>query len=205
MTSIKALKHNNSLLTAFRMTSTLSARWIKPSRQNKCDVRKGKKQDLKVTLQVRKTFTDRFIEVRGQASEPTASGVKSMDSSWQKHLWNQKEDGNRTGSHHFDELRHGHLKLNYDRVRHILHGSDVLVITGEDDGEQPVLGLGAGNPWIWTKDTWVQSWLTNGIRITLIQQMLEHNKPSWGNDEVSNIEDLLSSKCIVFHFELIQL
>lgn len=117
--------------------------------------------------------TDRFIHVWGQRSsvEPLklkTAGVKCTDSSC-GYRWlietsgimesvktipqRQSEGRNLTepGTYHFDELWHGHLKLNYDRVGHILHWSDVLVIAGEDDGEQPVLCLGAGNPW--TKDT----------------------------------------------------
>lgn len=33
--------------------------------------------------------------------------------------------------YHFDQLRDGHLKLHRDRIRHVLHWSDELVVPSE--------------------------------------------------------------------------
>lgn len=42
-------------------------------------------------------------------------------------------------SHHFDQLRYGDLKLHCDRIRHIFHRSDELIVPPEQPPEQTVL------------------------------------------------------------------
>lgn len=47
-----------------------------------------------------------------------------------------------SSTHHLHQLRHGHLKLDDDRVRHVGHRSDDLVVIFEQPLKQTVLSLG---------------------------------------------------------------
>lgn len=50
--------------------------------------------------------------------------------------------GLRASTHHLHQLRHGHLKLDDDGVRHIGYRSDDLVVIFEQPLKQTVLSLG---------------------------------------------------------------
>lgn len=45
-------------------------------------------------------------------------------------------------THHLHQLRHGHLKLDDDRVRHIGHWPDDLVVIFKQALKQAMLGVG---------------------------------------------------------------